>query len=65
MNGEICCITNKRKQLKINGIMMTLPLYSAYKKIRTIRFPYLPVDLLKQSYISSVKSYKYINKLIS
>ena len=40
-------------------------LYSAYKKIRKIIFPYLLVNLFKQRHISSMKSYKYLNKFIS
>ena len=40
-------------------------LYSVFKKIRTILFPYLLVNLFKQWYISSVRSYKYLNKFIS
>ena len=60
----------KEKQLWINGKMMTLPFFELYKyslckKIRTILFPYLLVNLLKQRYISSVKSYKYFNKFIT
>ena len=37
-------------------------LYSGYKKNRTILFPYLPVNLFRQIYTKSVKSYKYLNK---
>ena len=40
-------------------------LYSGYKKIKTIYFPYLFVNLFKQRYTKSVKSYKYLNKFIS
>ena len=39
-------------------------LASIYKKIRTILFPCLLVNLFKQRYISSVKSYKYLNKFL-
>ena len=69
MNEEIRCITNKGKPAKNAwdnddcNILRTL--YSAYKKIRTIAFPYLLVTLFKQEYFSSVKSYKYFNKFIS
>ena len=40
-------------------------LYSVHNKIRTIVFPHLLVNMFKQRYISSVKSYKYLNKFIS
>ena len=40
-------------------------LHSVYKNIRTILFPYLLANLFKERYISSVKSYKYLNKFIS
>ena len=39
--------------------------YSRYKKIRTILFPYLFVNLFKQKYTKSVKSCKYLNKFKS
>ena len=32
------------------------------RKTRAIPFPYLLANLFKQRYISSVKSYKYLNK---
>ena len=40
-------------------------LYGVYENIRTILFPYLVVNLFKHRCISSVKSYKYLNKFIS
>ena len=40
-------------------------LYSVYEKIRTILIQFLLIKLFKQSYISSVKRYKYLNKFIS
>ena len=40
-------------------------LYGGYKKIRTILFPYLLVNLFKQRCTKSVKSYKYLKKFIS
>ena len=52
----------RKKWLKMNGKMMTLTifqLYAVYIKIRTILFPYLLISLIKERYISSVKSYKY------
>ena len=39
--------------------------YAVYIKSRTIRFPYLLINLIKERYISSVKSYEYLNKVIS
>ena len=65
MTEKICCVTNKGKRLRIykkNGDSDFLQaLYSVYKIIMTILFPYLLVNLFKQRYISSVKSYKYLN----
>ena len=40
-------------------------LYIGYKKIRTIPFPYLFVNLFKERYTKSVRSYKHWNKSIS
>ena len=40
-------------------------LYSVYKKVRAIIFPYLLFNLFKQRYINSVKSYKSLNKFAS
>ena len=34
-------------------------------KMRKTLFPYLLVNLFKERYISAVKSFKYLNKLIS
>ena len=71
MNEEICCITCKGKSEKqpwMNEKTMSSnddELYTVYKNIRTILFPYLLANLFKERYISSVKSYKYLNKFIS
>ena len=43
---------------------MVQALYSVYNKNMTALFPYLLVNLFKQKYISSAKSYKYLNKFI-
>ena len=63
MNEEICCITNEGKTAKDeweNDYSDFLrALYSVYKKIRTILFPYFTC------YNLSVGSYKYFEKLIS
>ena len=44
MNEEICCITNEGKMVKNewenDDSDFLLDLYSVYKKIRTILFPY-------------------------
>ena len=37
---------------------------SIYKKIMTVLFPYLLVNLFKQRYIKFVKSYEYLSKFI-
>ena len=69
MNKEILCITNEGKLAKnewendYSDFIRVL--YSVYKKIGTILFPYLLVNLFKGRYTNSVKSYKYLNKLIS
>ena len=70
MNEEINCVTNKAKRFRINGKMVNLTffvLYTMYiyKEIRTILFPYLLINLFEQRHSSSVKSYKYLNKLAS
>ena len=57
----------KKKRLRMNGKLMTdflQVLFSIYKKIR-ICFPYSLINLLKERYISSVKSCKYLDKLTS
>ena len=68
MNEAIRCITNKGKEknlIRMNGKMMTLTfcrLQTAYmKKIGQF---FLGI-LFKQRHISSVKSYKYLNMLVS
>ena len=56
------------KQPRINGKMMTdflVALYSAYKKLRQFFFHTLLLNLFKQRYIRSVKSYEHLNKLIN
>ena len=66
MNEDICCITNKGKTVKNeweNDDSDFLQAFTVYIKIRQIVFPYLLIN--KERYISSVKSYKYLNKLIS
>ena len=53
----------------MNWKMMTLTFFEHYKryikKIRVIVFPDLLINLFKQRYSSYVKSYKYLDKLIS
>ena len=69
MNVEIHCITIKGKtaknELESDGSDFLWVLYSIWKKIRTIFFPYWLIELFKERFISSVKSYKYLNKLMS
>ena len=65
MNEESNCITNEGKTAKIewenDDSDFLQALYSAYKNL----FLYLLVNLVKERYIRSVKSYKYLNKLLS
>ena len=68
MNEKICCITNEKKTAKNgweNDSKSLLPLYIVYKKLGQFFFHTLLANLFKQRYISSVTSYKYLNKLIS
>ena len=62
-------LTEEKEKVDMNqwgndhyGIIQDL---CVYKKIKTILFPYLLVNLFKQRYISSVKHYTYLNKFIS
>ena len=68
MNEEIHSIIAKRKkamnELESDNSPFPWALYSVYKKLRTIHFPYLLVNLSKQRYISSDQIYKYLHKLI-
>ena len=58
MNEGIRCINNKGKT--VNGAFdFFRALYRAIKN-RTILFPYLLINLFKQRYISSIKSYNYL-----
>ena len=63
MNKEISCVTHDRKigQENVDSDFL-LALYSRYKKLF---FHALLTNMFKQRYISSVASYKYLNKLIS
>ena len=65
MNEDIHCITNGGKAAKNewenDDSDFLQALYSIYKKIRKNLFPYLLINLFKERYISSVKSYKYFN----
>ena len=69
MNEEIHCINNKGKTAKNewenNDSDFLVALYCAYKKLGQFFFHTLPTNLFKKRYISSVTSYKYLNKLIS
>ena len=66
---EIHCITDKGKVAKNewknddSGLLWAL--YSVHKKIKAILFPYFSLTFKEiERYISSDKSYKYLNKLI-
>ena len=67
--AEICCITNKGKtaknELENDNSDFLGASYSVYKKLGQFFFHTWPFNLIKQRYINSVKSYKYLNKLIS
>ena len=68
MNEESRFINNKGKTTKIeceNDSEFLTALYIVYKKFGQFFFHTLLGDLFKQRYISSVASYKYLNKLIS
>ena len=68
MNEEICCITNNGKTAKNewkNDSKFLPALYIVYTKLWCFFFHTLLANLFKQWYISSVTSYKYLNKLIS
>ena len=67
-NEEICCITKKEKTAKTewqNNSDFLPALYIVCKKLEQFFFQTLLANLFKQRYISSVTSYKYLNKLIS
>ena len=68
MNEEICCITNEGKTVTSeweNHSNFHSALYIVYKKLGQFFFHTLLANLFRQRYISSVTSYKYLNKLIS
>ena len=68
MIEEIRCITKKGKTVKIdweNDSDFLPTLYIVYKKLRQFFFHTLLVNVFKQKYISSIRSYKYLNRLIS
>ena len=67
MNEEIRCINNEGKMAnnKWENYSDFLPaLRIVYKKLGHFFFHALLANLFKQRYISSVTSYKYLNKLI-
>ena len=70
MKKFIALLTKEKGKTAINeyanddpGILRTF--YSVHKKVRTILFPWLLLNLFKQRYSSSGKSYKYLKKFIS
>ena len=68
MNEEIHCITNEGKMAKYEweneDSEFLRDLCSAYKKLGQFFFQHLLIKLFKEWYITSVKSYKYLNTLI-
>ena len=64
---KLVALPMKEKQPQVNGkITDFLPaLYIVFKKLGQFFFHTLLANLFKQSYISSVTSYKYLNNLIS
>ena len=65
---EFTALLTDEKQLRMHGKIMNLTffeLYTVYIKIRTIFSPHLHVNFFKKRCISSVKDYKYLNRLIS
>ena len=68
MIEQIRCITNKGKMAKNdweNDSDFLPTLYIAYKILRQFFFHTLLANLFKQRHTSSVRSYEYLNKLIS
>ena len=69
MYEEIHCISNDRKTAKNkwenDDSDFLVALYSVYKKLRQFFFHTLLLNLFKQRYIRSVKSYEHLNKLIN
>ena len=69
MNEEINCIANKGKttnnERETDYSDFLWALYNLYKKIRKIILSYVVLNVFKERYISSVKSDKYLNKLVS
>ena len=70
MKKFVGLLTNEKGKTAMNewendGSNKLGALYSGYKKIRTILFPYLLVNVFKQRCTKSVKSYKYLKKFIS
>ena len=67
-NEEIRCTTSKGKTAKNdweNNSDFLPALEIVYKKLRQLCFHTLHSNLFKQRHISSVRSYKYLNKLIN
>ena len=55
MNEEISCTNNKQKRLRVDG--------KFFKPYKSNCFSIL-VNLFKERYISSVKSYEYLSKVV-
>ena len=61
---EIHCITDEGKMAKNEWENNYSEFYTVYVKNSDNSFPILLINLFKERYIGSVKSYKYLNKLI-
>ena len=69
MKKEISCITSKgkitKKEWENDDSDFLWALWSAYEKLGQFLFHYyILVNLFKERYISSVKSYKYLNNRV-
>ena len=66
--NKLRCVTNEVKSAKNeweNDSDFLRALHIVYKKLGQFFFHTLVANLFNQKYISSVTSYKYVNKLIS
>ena len=65
---KLVALLTKQKWLRINVKLMVLN-FSGFiqgiEKIMTIRSPHLLVNLFRRRYVSSIKSCKYLNNVVS
>ena len=65
---KLATLLTKEKQPTVNGKMMTLTFFQPWTvayRLGQFIFHALLANLFKHRYISSVTSYRYLNKLIS